>query len=168
MPRFTQAEATAMLSGGGEGFRTEFRVTAPTAANGICWHTRNWYDASTGLIDSEFHTITVGSDDTTIPYTLPALPDTVKITVVGVGDGGADEDYEVRSIKQLGNGFRQIMLSTPYVSPINFPAITISNQTAGTESSGIALSATGGDNIMFSIVDTTNTRGRIANNSLFL
>ena len=168
MPRFTQAQANRMLSGGGAGFGTAYTVTSPTPATGTGWHTKNWYDAASGLLDGDYHTLTIGSSDTAIPFQIPNEKDAIRITVAGVADDGSDLDYVVKSIEEMNNGFRRLVLSPPFVSQIIFPTITIANQTAGVESTAIALSATGAEGIMFSIYDTTNTRARIANSNLFV
>ena len=168
MPSFTAAQSARMLNGGGSGFRTVYSVSAPNVGNGVGWHTKTHFDAATGLVDSEYHTLIISAEDTAIPYQIPTTKDSIRITVNGVADGGGNLEYNVESIMEMGNGLRRLFLKPIFQSPIVFPNITIPNQTAGVESSGITLSATGLDGITFGYDEAMNTRARISNSTLFV
>ena len=168
MPAFTNSEALSMLSHGGSGFRSAFTVTAPTAANGVGWHTKYHFDAANNLVDREYHTLVIPAGDTSIPFQLPETTNAVQITVSGVADGGGDLSYAVKSIEDMSNGFRRLVLLPVFVSPISFGTITIPNLTANTESNAIPLTATGADNIEFSFVDIDNATARIDGSNLYI
>ena len=168
MPSFTAAQSARMLNGGGSGFRTVYSVSAPNVGNGVGWHKKTHFNAATGLVDSEYHTLIISAEDTAIPYEILTTKDSIRITVNGVADGGGNLEYNVDSIMEMGNGFRQLSLTPIFQTPIVFPNITIPNQTAGVESSGITLSASGIDDITFGYDEAMNTRARISNSTLFV